>query len=48
MPKARSSTVSGQHEFGGAKVSEASLNGFPSKDIADKIQDDPYRFLNCC
>ena len=36
---------SGEHEFDGAKVSEASLNGFPSKDIADKIQDDPYRFL---
>ncbi|MEI2677392.1 MAG: hypothetical protein V9G29_05755 [Burkholderiaceae bacterium] len=28
-------------------MSEASLNGFPSKDIADKIQDDPYRFLIC-
>jgi type I restriction enzyme, R subunit len=38
---------SGEHEFGGIKVSEASLNGFPSKDIADKIQDDPYRFLIC-
>jgi type I restriction enzyme R subunit len=38
---------SGEHEHGGAKVSEASLNGFPSKDIADKIQDDPYRFLIC-
>ena len=38
---------SGEHEFGGVKVSEASLNGFASKDIADKIQDDPYRFLIC-
>ncbi|NDP61159.1 type I restriction endonuclease subunit R [Polaromonas sp.] len=38
---------SGEHEFGGAKVSEASLNGFASKDIADKIQDDPFRFLIC-
>jgi type I restriction enzyme R subunit len=38
---------SGEHEYGGAKVSEASLNGFPSKDIADRIQDDPYRFLIC-
>ena len=28
-------------------MSNASLNGFPSKDIADKIQDDPYRFLIC-
>ena len=38
---------SGEHEYGGAKVSEASLNGFPSSDIADKIQTDPYRFLIC-
>lgn len=38
---------SGEHEFGGVKVSEASLNGFASKDIADKIQEDPYRFLIC-
>jgi len=38
---------SGEHEFRGAKVSEASLNGFPSKDIADKIEADPYRFLIC-
>lgn len=38
---------SGEHEYGGSKVSEASLNGFASKDIADKIQDDPYRFLIC-
>ncbi|TVR62911.1 MAG: type I restriction endonuclease subunit R, partial [Candidatus Competibacteraceae bacterium] len=38
---------SGEHEYGGAKVSEASLNGFPSGDIAGKIQSDPYRFLIC-
>jgi type I restriction enzyme R subunit len=38
---------SGEHEYGGAKVSETSLNGFPSGDIADKIQEDPYRFLIC-
>jgi len=38
---------SGEHEYGGAKVSEASLNGFPSSQIADKIQADPYRFLVC-
>jgi type I restriction enzyme R subunit len=38
---------SGQHEYGGAKVSEASLNGFSSSDIAKKIQNDPYRFLIC-
>lgn len=38
---------SGEHEYGGAKVSEASLNGFPSNKIADKIQEEPYRFLVC-
>ena len=38
---------SGEHEYGGAKVTEASLNGFPSSKIADKIQEDPYRFLIC-
>ena len=38
---------SGEHEYGGAQVSEASLNGFPSSRIADKIQQDPYRFLIC-
>jgi type I restriction enzyme R subunit len=38
---------SGEPEFKGEKVSEAKLNGFPSGDIADKIQEDPYRFLIC-
>lgn len=38
---------SGEHEYGGQKVSEASLNGFPSGQIAQKIQEDPYRFLIC-
>ena len=38
---------SGEYEFKGAKVTEASLNGFPSKDIADRIEADPYRFLIC-
>jgi type I restriction enzyme R subunit len=38
---------SGEHDYGGAKVSEFSLNGFPSRDISDKIQTDPYRFLIC-
>ncbi|MEJ7809338.1 MAG: type I restriction endonuclease subunit R [Gemmatimonadaceae bacterium] len=36
---------SGEHEYGGAKVTEASLNGFPSNAIADRIREDPYRFL---
>lgn len=38
---------SGEHEYGGVKVTEASLNGFPSNQIANKIQEDPYRFLIC-
>lgn len=38
---------SGEHEYGGGKVSEGSLNGFPSKEIADQIQQNPYRFLIC-
>jgi type I restriction enzyme, R subunit len=38
---------SGDHEYGGAKVTEASLNGFPSGQIAQKVQQDPYRFLVC-
>ena len=38
---------SGEPEFGGQKVTEASLNGFPSGQIAQKIQEDPYRFLVC-
>jgi type I restriction enzyme R subunit len=38
---------SGEHEYGSGKVSEASLNGFSSAEIADKIQEDPYRFLIC-
>ena len=38
---------SGEHDYGGAKVTEASLNGFPSSLIADRIQQDPYRFLVC-
>src|SRR5207342_1012260 len=38
---------SGEHEYDGAKVSETSINGFSSSDIAGKIQTDPYRFLIC-
>jgi type I restriction enzyme R subunit len=42
---------SGEHEYGGeygnTKVTEASLNGFPSNAIADRIQEDPFRFLIC-
>jgi type I restriction enzyme R subunit len=38
---------SGEFEFKGDKVTEASLNGFTSNDIADKVKEDPYRFLIC-
>ena len=38
---------SGEHEYNGAKVSEASLNGFSSNLIAERIQEEPYRFLVC-
>lgn len=38
---------SGEPEYKGEKVTEAKLNGFPSNDIADRVQEDPYRFLIC-
>ena len=38
---------SGVHDYDGTQVSEASLNGFPGGEIADKIKNDPYRFLIC-
>ncbi len=38
---------SGEHDYKGNQVTEASLNGFPSSQIADKIQEDPYRLLVC-
>ena len=38
---------SGEFEFGGARVSEGLLNGFPSNKIAEKFRQDPYRFLIC-
>jgi len=38
---------SGEHEYDGQRVTEASLNGFPSSQIADRIREDPYRFLIC-
>ena len=38
---------SGEHEHDGTRVTEASLNGFSSNLIADRIQEDPYRFLVC-
>src|SRR5664280_1235054 len=38
---------SGEPEYQGKQVTEATLNGFPSREIADKIREDPYRFLVC-
>jgi len=38
---------SGEHEYGGIKVSESSLNGFPSSQIAAKFQEEPYKILIC-
>ena len=38
---------SGEPEYRGVKVTEATLNGFPSSQIADRIREDPYRFLIC-
>ena len=36
---------SGEHDYHGSAVTEASLNGFPSNTIPEKIQEHPYRFL---
>jgi len=36
---------SGEHEYCGQNVTEASLNGFASNKIPETFQDDPYRFL---
>ncbi len=38
---------SGEHEYGGARVTESSLNGFSPSLIAERIREDPYRFLVC-
>ena len=38
---------SGEPEYQGEKVSEASLNGFSSADIPDRFKEEPYRFLIC-
>jgi type I restriction enzyme R subunit len=38
---------SGEHEYGGQQVTEASLNGFASTLIPARIREEPYRFLIC-
>jgi type I restriction enzyme R subunit len=36
---------SGEHEHAGRKVTESSLNGFPSSKIEELFKQEPYRFL---
>ena len=36
---------SGEHEYGDQKVTEATLNGFPSNKIEKRIAEDPHRIL---
>jgi type I restriction enzyme R subunit len=36
---------SGEQDYGGKKVGEATLNGFPSNLIPERFKQDPYRFL---
>ncbi len=36
---------SGSKEYGGRVVTEADINGFPSKDIEENMEHDPYRIL---
>lgn len=38
---------SGEPVYKGEKVTESSLNGFPSGEISERITQDPYRFLIC-
>ena len=36
---------SGAKEYGGKSVTESDINGFPSKDIEENMEHDPYRIL---
>ncbi|MGG1400287.1 type I restriction endonuclease [Bacillus salipaludis] len=36
---------SGEYEFDGKKLTESSINGFPSNEIEKKLKKDPYRIL---
>ena len=38
---------SGERDHNGTRVSEAFLNGFPSRQIPGKVREDPYRILIC-
>lgn len=44
-PYAAIVAFSGEHEFAGEQVTEATLNGFPASQIPEKVRKDPYRFL---
>jgi type I restriction enzyme, R subunit len=36
---------SGEYEYGGKKLTESSINGFPSNEIEKRMKKDPYRIL---
>ncbi len=36
---------SGERDWGGKKVTEATINGFPANDIPQRFKEDPYRIL---
>ena len=38
---------SGEKDYDGEMVTEATMNGFPSGKIAQRFKEDPYRFLVC-
>ena len=38
---------SGERDYGGTNVTETTMNGFPSGKIAERFQEEPYRFLVC-
>ena len=38
---------SGERDHNGMRVSEASMNGFPSSKIPEMVREDPYRILVC-
>ena len=44
-PYAAIVAFSGEHQFAGKQVTEATLNGFPASQIPEKVRKDPYRFL---
>ena len=47
LPFRAIAAFSGERDHDGTRVSEASLNGFPSRQIPEKVQEDPYRILIC-